>query len=160
VTPRLCWAGRLAVAGEGELCFPRLLKAIADGGDAQTVPGVVSADQQSDTVPPIPIADLASLPDPRPARWLDLRRYAAYDAAMPVQTKRGCAFKCVYCCYPLLEGHAWRLREPEWVAAQVAEARSAGLRGVEFVDSVFGFPEEHALACCEAVVRAGAPRLA
>lgn len=146
---------RLAVAGEGELSFPKLLHAIEHGDDPRAVPGVASPDQEVQAL--IPIADLSILPDPQPARWVDLRRYAGSDASLPVQTKRGCAFKCAYCCYPLLEGHAWRLREPGWVAEQVGQARKAGLRGVEFVDSVFGFPEEHALACCEKIAQATQP---
>jgi anaerobic magnesium-protoporphyrin IX monomethyl ester cyclase len=143
---------RLAVAGEGELSFPSLLESIQRGDDPHDVPGVASADQSA-AVHPVRAADLASLPDPQPARWLDLRRYAAYDASLPVQTKRGCALSCSYCCYPLLEGHAWRLRDPQWVSEQVSTARKIGLRGAEFIDSVFGLPQGHAIACCEAVTR-------
>ncbi len=72
---------------------------------------------------------------------------------MPVQTKRGCSFGCIYCCYPLLEGREWRLREPEWVAAQMREAALAGMRGVEFVDSVFNFPADHTVECMEVIAK-------
>lgn len=145
---------RLAVAGEGERAFPALLSAIEKGANPTAIPGVFSAESGTGSYAKLaPISDFASLPDPEPAGWLDLGMYARYDASLPVQTKRGCAFSCNYCCYPLLEGPAWRLREPEWVAGQVAEARRVHMRGVEFVDSVFGLPQDHAVACCEEIER-------
>lgn len=148
-----------AVVGEGELSFPALLGAVEAGGPMDDLPGVVTAGGASHASAPL-ITDLDTLPDPSPERWLDLKRYAAYGAAMPVQTKRGCALACEYCCYPALEGPRWRLRDPEWVAGQAAASAGSGLRLVEFVDSVFGLPTDHAIASCEAIVRAsGTPPL-
>lgn len=141
----------LAVMGEGEVAFAGLLRAIERGEDPSGVPGVVAADSGDFVSCPAPVADPRKLPDPNPARWLDLRRYAASDASMPVQTKRGCGSQCSYCNYPLLEGHSFRLQEPETISRQVAAAGAAGMRGVEFVDSVWGFPQAHAIACCESI---------
>lgn len=144
----------IAVSGEGEMSFPAILSAMETGADVSTLAGVTALrDDRVVQVEPAPVTDLAGLPDPEPWRWLDLRRYCSYDAALPVQTKRGCAFRCSYCCYPLLEGRSWRLREPGWVAEQVDSGRAAGFRAVDFVDSVFGVPEAHAAACCEAIAR-------
>lgn len=150
--------GDIAVVGEGEEAFPALLRAMENGSDILAVPGVVVG-ERSALSQCLPEASLAAVPDARPARWLELRRYRAHDAALPVQTKRGCAFECAYCTYPLLEGREWRLRNPEWVAEQVAEAPKAGLRSVDFVDSVFGLPRDHAVACCEAIARRTQGRL-
>jgi anaerobic magnesium-protoporphyrin IX monomethyl ester cyclase len=150
--------GDVAVVGEGEEAFPALLRALESGSDVAAVPGVVVGECSSPSRC-LPEASLAAVPDPNPSRWLDLRRYRAHDAALPVQTKRGCMFDCAYCAYPLLEGREWRLREPEWVAEQVAEAPKAGLRSVDFVDSVFGLPRDHAIACCEAIARRTQGRL-
>lgn len=144
----------MVVSGEGEKAFPALLKAIVNKDDPADVSGVVVV--TGDEVrahQPVPITDMNELPDPQLSRWLNLRHYAAYEAAFPIQTKRGCMFKCSYCCYPLLEGSAWRLKDPEWVADQAALACASGLRMIDFVDSVFGLPEEHAVACCEAIAR-------
>lgn len=141
-----------AVVGEGEQSFPALLEALENGTPLNAVPGVVVAGDHETS--PAPLIDpLDALPDPRPRRWLDLRRYARYGAAMPVQTKRGCELRCEYCCYPALEGSRWRLRDPQWVARQAAEAAESGLPLVEFVDSVYGLPVDHAAACCRAISR-------
>ena len=38
--------------------------------------------------------------------------YCRLTHILPVQTKRGCPFHCVYCTYPALEGCFMRLRDP------------------------------------------------
>jgi hypothetical protein len=145
---------RIAVSGEGEESYPALLRSMARGEDCARVPGVTVVDgDETRSTPHVPARDVSSLPDPEPWRWLDLRRYRSHGAAMPLQAKRGCALRCSYCVYPLLEGSAWRVREPEMVADDVVNAREAGMDAVEFVDSVFGLPAKHALECCEAVAR-------
>lgn len=140
-----------AVVGEGEETFVRLLDALEYGQRLNTIPGVVTASGPDYPVDARCLLDPNTLCAPQPERWLDMRRYARYGAAMPVQTKRGCALNCSYCCYPALEGSAWRLRDPEDVARQVGRASEIGLGLVDFVDSVFGLPREHAIACCEAI---------
>lgn len=151
---------KLSIMGEGEISFIELLRTIEHGKDPSTVNGVVTVDGSHHEVYSLgrPI-NPAALADPNPAKWLDLRRYAASDASMPIQTKRGCEFHCSYCCYPLLEGHVYRLFEPETVARQVRMAGNAGMRGIEFVDSVFGFPQSHAIACCESIAHSMAQKM-
>ncbi|WP_319586191.1 B12-binding domain-containing radical SAM protein [uncultured Desulfobulbus sp.] len=139
-----------AVIGEGEIPFIGLLQALESGADPSAVQGVVAVGGGDHSAPiPVRTNNPGSLPYPNPAKWLDLRRYAASDTSMPIQTKRGCEFNCSYCSYPLLEGHAYRLYEPDAVSRQIEMARVAGMRGIEFVDSIFGFPQAHAIACCE-----------
>jgi len=144
-----------AVVGEGERVFARLLRAFEQRADPSSIPGVVVSRQGGVSAPSVaPLEDILSdMPDVDFSRWLSMRQYRAYDAAYPVQTKRGCQFQCSYCRYSYLEGHHWRLRDPVWVAEEVTRGASSGLRHVEFVDSVFGLPADHAVACCEAVSR-------
>src|SRR5262245_13569937 len=41
-----------------------------------------------------------------PARdLLDIPQYFAEGGSINVQTKRGCVYQCIYCTYPVLEGH-------------------------------------------------------
>jgi radical SAM superfamily enzyme YgiQ (UPF0313 family) len=69
-------------------------------------------------------------------------------ATVPVQTKLGCGFKCVYCTYRKIEGEGYRLCSPECVAEAVKSLCSRGLRDIEFVDNVFNYPYEHAMEIC------------
>jgi radical SAM superfamily enzyme YgiQ (UPF0313 family) len=88
--------------------------------------------------------------------WIDIRAYQRHGATVPIQTKRGCVFKCVYCTYLNVEGWGYRLRDPESVAEEIASlARERGVRRFEFVDSTFNSPPRHAIAVCEAIVRRG-----
>jgi radical SAM superfamily enzyme YgiQ (UPF0313 family) len=99
---------------------------------------------------------LDSLPSTHMHRWLDLRAYERRGGTVPIQTKRGCVFKCVYCTYLNVEGWGYRLRDPEAVVDEIAELwRDAGVRHFEFVDSTFNSPPRHAAAVCEAIVRRG-----
>lgn len=145
-----------AVIGEGEAAFPRLLDAIFAGDHLTSVPGVAAICSSSFKCnSPAPSQDLSSFPNPNPENWLNLSLYKAYDAAMSVQTKRGCAFRCSYCLYQTIEGEGIRFRDPDWVAEEVLRSERLGFRSVEFVDSVFNVPEEHAINCCEAILHAG-----
>ena len=67
--------------------------------------------------------------------------YCRLTHILPVQTKRGCPFHCVYCTYPALEGCSMRLRDPAGVAGQLEEL-AAELPDVMFyfVDAVFNDP--------------------
>jgi lipid biosynthesis B12-binding/radical SAM protein len=59
-----------------------------------------------------------------------------------IQTKRGCAYKCVYCTYPLLEGTELRRREARDVVDDIELLRDKhGTKYIFFVDSVFNDDE-------------------
>jgi radical SAM superfamily enzyme YgiQ (UPF0313 family) len=62
-----------------------------------------------------------------------------------VETKRGCAFKCIYCSYYLLNGSKYRKKSPQRVVDEIAAIRKLGLTGIGFADSVFNFPTDHAV---------------
>ncbi|MGH9418376.1 MAG: B12-binding domain-containing radical SAM protein, partial [Thermoanaerobaculia bacterium] len=82
------------------------------------------------------------------------RRYERHGATIPIQTKRGCVYKCVYCTYRNVEGWGYRTRDPECVANEIEELyRKAGVRNFDFVDSTFNSPPGHALQVCQAITR-------
>lgn len=144
-----------AVAGDGERASVALISALAAGSSPQGIPGVVRRENtQIIFSPPGEDADLDSLPSPSLHKWIDLRRYERHGATIPIQTKRGCVYKCVYCTYRNVEGWGYRLREPENVADEIQELRhAAGVRHFDFVDSTFNSPPGHALEVCEAIIR-------
>src|SRR3954464_2479019 len=144
-----------AVAGDGERASVALISAIASGKAVEGLPGVVREKHGRVTfTPPGEDADLDSLPSPSLHRWIDVRRYQRHGATVPVQTKRGCVYKCVYCTYRNVEGEGHRLRDAGAVAEEIAELRgAAGVAHVDFVDSTFNSPPGHAIGVCEALVR-------
>lgn len=144
-----------AVAGDGERASVALVDAMTTGTPVEALPGVVR-DRDGVVVftPPGEEADLDSLPSPSLHRWIDLARYQRHGATIPIQTKRGCVYKCVYCTYRNVEGWGYRTRDPERVADEIGELnREARIRHFDFVDSTFNSPPGHALQVCEAIER-------
>lgn len=144
-----------AVAGDGERASVALVNALARGDEVTSIAGVVrSAEGTVHFAPPGEDADLDSLPSPSLHRWIDLRRYERHGATVPIQTKRGCVYKCVYCTYRNVEGWGYRTRNPELVADEIDQLRTeAEVRYFDFVDSTFNSPPGHALEVCEAIIR-------
>lgn len=146
-----------AVAGDGERATVALLEALAAGRAPAAIPGLVRRGARGpELAPPGGEAALDTLPPARMHRWLRLHAYERRGGTVPIQTKRGCVFRCIYCTYLNVEGRGYRLRDPGAVADEMAElARDAGVRHVEFVDSTFNAPPRHAAAVCEAITTRG-----
>jgi radical SAM superfamily enzyme YgiQ (UPF0313 family) len=162
-----------AVAGDGERATVAIMNALAAGRTPGAIPGVVRREGGRISLTPAGgegaldtsldsssrtrlDTSLDSLPATHMHRWLDLRAYERRGGTVPIQTKRGCVFKCVYCTYLNVEGWGYRLRDPEAVVDEMTElVRDAGVRNFEFVDSTFNSPPRHAAAVCEAIVQRG-----
>ncbi len=144
-----------AVAGDGERASVALVDALARGDDVAALSGLVrQVEGRVHFTPPGEDAALDDLPSPSLHRWIDLKRYERHGATIPIQTKRGCVYKCVYCTYRNVEGWGYRTRDPERVADEIEELhREAGIKSFDFVDSTFNSPPGHALEVCEAIIR-------
>jgi radical SAM superfamily enzyme YgiQ (UPF0313 family) len=145
-----------AVVGDGEKVFPELLSALSNGHDPEKVPGVAWPDDgtvRRNAGHASHGLDKCLVPDF--SRWIDVKAYTSIMCSAPIQTKRGCPFRCHYCTYSLAEGTEYRLAPPESVAEGAARLAAGGVRDIEFVDNVFNSPYEHAMAICEAIASAG-----
>jgi radical SAM superfamily enzyme YgiQ (UPF0313 family) len=144
-----------AVAGDGERASVALVDAIVNGRDISALGGLVRAEgDRVHFTPPSDDADLDSLPSPSLHKWIDLKRYERNGATIPIQTKRGCVFKCIYCTYTNVEGWGYRRRSPGLVVDEIEELkREAGVTHFDFVDSTFNSPPGHATEICEEIIR-------
>lgn len=89
-------------------------------------------------------------------RWINMDRYFRHGSPIPIQTKRGCHFQCIYCSYPEIEGRIYRLREPREVAQEILTlVRATGYRHFEIVDSTFNSLTDYAMEICESILRLG-----
>jgi radical SAM superfamily enzyme YgiQ (UPF0313 family) len=138
----------VAVVGEGELVVPELARALLAGEPLDELPGVAVVDR---FVNPPAHADIWD----HFAPGHDLVDYSPYirdGGGVGIQTKRGCAFRCIYCNYPVLEGRRYRRRDPERIADEIEKVRTEhGIEHFGFTDSVFSFPTDHAIAVCDAL---------
>jgi radical SAM superfamily enzyme YgiQ (UPF0313 family) len=144
------------VLGDGETTFPHLIEQLGRNGPIRDIPGVASIENDIFRMNPRPVPVFTEgrlAPDY--GKWLNVRAYQSYMATAPIQTKTGCPFKCVYCTYHKIEGSTYQFSEPGQVVDAVARLTSSGLRDIEFVDSVFNEPYDHAIGLCEALACAG-----
>jgi radical SAM superfamily enzyme YgiQ (UPF0313 family) len=143
------------VAGEGERAFPLLLQWIESGG-----PWGGDSHVQLETVGGASLLRVTPGGFPLdstgpPARHhFDPAKYYRLGGALNIQSKRGCAFECVYCSYPLLEGRAIRRRSPALVVDEWETlVRQTGARHWFVVDSVFNVPLQHAKEICAEIIK-------
>jgi len=144
-----------AIAGDGEHAMVAFLRNLQDQGPMEKTPGLIWRMPEGLLVenPPCRVPDLNTLPLADPSRYINLRPYLRHNSPLQVQTKRGCALRCVYCTYNRIEGQAYRLKSPEKVADEIAMlVKRTGIRTVEFTDSTFNIPSAHAKAVLKALI--------
>jgi anaerobic magnesium-protoporphyrin IX monomethyl ester cyclase len=124
------------VRGEGEETGVRLLRALRDGDDLRSVPGLAFrvGGVPEATAPARVIADL----DRYRVGWelIDFRRYSYWGGmrAVVVQFSRGCPHPCTYCGQRGFWTR-WRHRDPVQFAAELARLhRDHGVVLVNFAD--------------------------
>jgi len=142
-----------AVVGDGELVFPQILDRISRHERFSDLPGIARIENGVFKRNNTSVGFSATCPVPDYHRWLNIPAYLSRMATVPIQTKTGCQFHCVYCTYPKIEGSSCRLKEPGSIADAVAQLAAKGFRDIEFVDSVFNSPLEHAMEVCAALAR-------
>ncbi|HOW82063.1 MAG TPA: radical SAM protein [Spirochaetota bacterium] len=139
------------VFGEAEETLPLLLDAL-DRGERPALPGLLTGSGGCLTRPGT-YYDFSSAPSADIDLRVDFNPYRA-RGAYGVQTKRGCAHRCIYCTYTHIEGGRFRTRSAVSVADEIESAcRRLGQVTFEFVDSTFNDPPGHAEAICAEIAR-------
>ena len=134
------------VRHEGEQTLVALLDALADGRAPQGITGLVWRNGQGIEVGPArPLQrDLDALP--RPLRQYDPLVVGGAPIAVML-TSRGCVGECAYCCLRAFSkdagGKRFRMRRPEAIADEIAEAyHGQGVRVIILQDDLFVLPSE------------------
>jgi radical SAM superfamily enzyme YgiQ (UPF0313 family) len=146
-----------AVAGEGEQAVLWLLSQLEAGREPRSGGGfVVQAAGRGRLVRAGAWSqDLDGLPEVDRGCF-DAARYYREGGCLNLQTKRGCAFQCSFCSYPIIEGDRLRLRQPMAVVDELErESARWGVKHWFITDSVFNVPMDHAKAICAEIVRRG-----
>jgi len=141
------------VAGEGEETLLTLLLKLEMGEDVSLIPNVYTKNGGG-KMSVKKEWDYNLMPFSSIDRKLDFQPYSQ-RGVYSIQTKRGCAFGCIYCSYPLIEGKQYRLRTPASIANEIEETSARLGEGItfEFVDSTFNDPKGHAEEICRELIR-------
>ncbi len=143
-----------AVLGDGEVVFSKSLSALSQGENPGKLPGIAWLEDNVFTKNNGAVDRFSNgCLSPDFHRWIDVPAYLSRLSTVPIQTKLGCHFKCIYCTYRKIEGYDYRLRDTEAVIDAIQNVAAAGLHDIEFVDNVFNSPYDHALTICEGLAR-------
>ena len=143
------------VVGDGDEAVPDLCRALLDGKDPTSIPGVAfRRDGEVHLVPPVPV-ELDTVP-------FLARDFAPqikhFDFSFSMVTSRGCGHGiCAFCYLPMYQKKAlhpkFRYRSPEKVVAEMVSLREQyGVSRVTFVDEDYfgvhsiGIPRAEAIA--------------
>jgi radical SAM superfamily enzyme YgiQ (UPF0313 family) len=143
-----------AVTGDGETVFIKLLERLSEGRSPKDLPGVswIEEDIFKNNAQPLS-TNSCHCWSPDFYRWINVKAYCERLTTVPLQTKLGCHFKCIYCTYRKIEGNQYRLSKPEEAVNTIISLAARGFRHIEFVDNVFNSPYDHALAISELLAK-------
>ncbi|MEE4259874.1 MAG: radical SAM protein [Bacteroidales bacterium] len=152
------WKFDYGITGPGEETLITLLQSIENGHPIDNTPGVLvrKSNGQLTGLQHFSIAPKGSelvVPYPQIDTHLNYEPYLA-RSSYPIQTKRGCVLKCLYCSYPTIEGKTYQLRTPKDVVDEIESVKKRLPDVVfEFVDSTFNHPPKHAENICREIIK-------
>jgi radical SAM superfamily enzyme YgiQ (UPF0313 family) len=154
------WKFDYGITGPGEETLITLLQSIENGHPIDNTPGLLvrKSNGQLTGLQHFSIAPKGSelvVPFPQIDTHLNYEPYLT-RSSYPIQTKRGCVLKCLYCSYPTIEGKTYQLRTPKDVVDEIESVKKRLPEVVfEFVDSTFNHPPKHAENICLEIINRG-----
>jgi radical SAM superfamily enzyme YgiQ (UPF0313 family) len=142
--------GDYGIIGEGER-FSLFIEAFENHDDVSKIPGVIIRHGAVKIPEPWNGDFKRTFDGTRP----HIAYYIKKGGMLNLQTKRGCAFRCIYCTYPHIEGTHLRLIPPDEVARTALKLEHAGARYFFITDSAFNCDYGHSIAVAEAFKRSG-----
>lgn len=123
------------IYGEGEESLRQLITKLENNGAPDNIAGLVYRKDgavlvnRRDKMLPMPVLEFdGALAD----------HYWQESGMLNIQTKRGCPYNCIYCTYPLIEGHSVRTLDPGQIVKTLTDLyRSKKIDYVFFTDSIF-----------------------
>ncbi len=140
------------ICGEGEAALLQLLECLGAKKEHEDIPGLVYHKNGGIRVNPKNSCDINRITKVYRSQNL-VDYYTQKSGMLNIQTQRGCAYKCCYCTYPLIEGATFRCRSPQVVCDEIADVIASGARYFFIVDSVFNTFHEHVTRICEEILR-------
>jgi radical SAM superfamily enzyme YgiQ (UPF0313 family) len=140
------------IIGEAENIFCDLLKELDTNSIPKSIEGLVLKNQK-EIKPRIFNEGELEVKSSNIDQLIDFKPYAE-RGSYPIQAKRGCIHKCIYCSYPNIEGNIYRLRNVTDIVNEIEEVSKRMPNIVfEFVDSIFNSPLNHAVNICDQIIK-------
>jgi radical SAM superfamily enzyme YgiQ (UPF0313 family) len=140
------------IYGEGELSLYRLIDALDRGHDYNNIEGLLY--RQNGKVTENSRKNYFNSPVLNFDSTL-IDYYWQNSGMLNIQTKRGCPYKCIYCTYPLIEGHVVRTLDPDQIVKTLSDLYlNRGINYVFFTDSVFNISNAFNLDLADRLIEA------
>ncbi|MBI5507988.1 MAG: radical SAM protein [Deltaproteobacteria bacterium] len=123
-----------AIAGEGEVAFATLLRALGDGREAAAIPGVAAKTGHGLGEFAPPGADVPF--DRYPSPYLSGALSVSPGRSCHLESTRGCKARCSFCFYPR-RSRRLRVVSVDDTLRTLARLRQAGATDVAFLDPTF-----------------------
>lgn len=145
------------VRGEGEIVFPRLLKAIIDKKELNNINGIgfknkngIRINKRDDYL------DLNNLPD-LPYDLLNMNNYVAkrdvFKKCLTLETSRGCPHNCYFCANPTIHKRKWRCLNVENIVRKMNFLQNKfDLDGMIFQEDNFFVDTKRVIEFCDKVI--------
>lgn len=83
--------------------------------------------------------------------WQNFPR-SYFVPTVQLRTARSCAYKCAFCCYPIMAGEL-ALTSLEVIERQLEYLHNCGVRNLVFIDDTFNIPQNRFKALCRMMIR-------
>ncbi len=135
------------ITGEGEVAFPRLLRAIENHEPTDNIPGVY----------PTPFDLIPNIDDIYPPAYqmVPVDQYFAvlgHREAVMI-TSRGCPFSCRFCSVPQSSHRRWRAHSVGRVLAEIDLVKSFGATDIMFEDDNISLNKERYCGILEGIIQ-------
>jgi len=139
------------IIGEAESTLCELLQELDNNSISINIDGVIIKDQKKEVIRIFKERKL-KLAKSNIDKLIEFEPYSI-RGNYPIQTKRGCTHKCIYCSYPNIEGNTYRLRSVADIVDEMEEVNNR-ISNItfEFVDSTFNSPLNHAIGICQEII--------
>lgn len=142
-----------AIVGEGEKSLTELINKIESGENQYSVEGLVYKNDGQIIVTPRNhfITESNIRFDKKLAEY-----YFNEGGMLNIQTKRGCPYQCIYCSYPVIDGHQIRTLDAQFVVENIKELYfGQKIDYLFFTDSVFNICEEYNIELAHRIIESG-----
>lgn len=143
------------IVGEGEESFAELLDHLAYDKSIEKIAGLAYYHDNHLIINENRfLTNLAENPPMNISKSNHYRKFhLESDKIANIQTKRGCAFNCIYCPYQYLEGNKYRLRNIDTIIEEIKMAKKKYHTNKNFfTDSVFSYPTEFSQQLCRRLI--------
>jgi radical SAM superfamily enzyme YgiQ (UPF0313 family) len=139
------------IKGEGELSLTELLKSLDEKKDYRRIDGLVYKDVNDKIIVNKRNNYEYNLSLKLENEWIPY--YWENGGMLNIQTKRGCPHHCIYCSYPVIEGHKVRKLNVDNVIASLKELYfEKHITYIFFTDSVFNMEHEYNDELCHKII--------